>query len=337
MLRINGNSSAGRAKSYFKSADYYSEGQQELVGVWRGKGAERLGLRGPIAKAAWDAICENRNPATGERLTARQKSDRRVGYDFTWNAPKSVSLLYGLTGDERIVDGMRKSVHETMLEVEAEMKTRVRKDGKNEERTTGEMIWGEYIHFTSRPVNGIPDPHLHSHCFVANVTFDKTENCWKAGSFADLKRDGPFFEARFHSRLADRMAKLGLPIARTATGWEIAGFEKATLARFARRSDQVEKKAIALRDERVTEQLKSEGIEAKMTASGWTIKGEESMSVDKRSELHSRIKTLSKEMTLGVVEKSELGGRTRERKQKNLTMGQLREQWPTRSGRVPTA
>jgi len=327
MLRIIQNSSAGRAKSYFSSADYYVEGQQELQGVWRGKGAERLGLSGPIAKEAWDAICENRNPATGQKLTARQKSDRRVGYDFNFHVPKSVSLLYGLTGDERIVEAFRESVHETMLEIEAEMKTRVRKGGKNEERTTGEMIWGEYIHFTSRPVKEMPDPHLHCHCFVANVTFDKTENRWKAGSFKDLKRDGQFFGARFHSRMADRMAELGLPIERTAKGWEIAGFEKATLAKFARRTDQVEQKAIALRNKRVAKELKSEGVEVKMTASGLTITGEESMPVEKRRELRSRIRTLSKELTLGVVEKSELGGRTRERKQKNLTMGQLRDEW----------
>lgn len=64
MLRMNQNSSAGRAKSYFRMSDYYSEGQ-ELEGIWRGKGSQRLGLNGGIAKEAWDAICDNRNPSMG--------------------------------------------------------------------------------------------------------------------------------------------------------------------------------------------------------------------------------------------------------------------------------
>ena len=80
--------------------------------------------------------------------------------------PKSVSLLYAMTRDERILDAFRDSVDATMQDIEAEMATRVRKGGKNEERKTGNMVWGEFIHFTSRPVDGVPDPHLHAHCFV---------------------------------------------------------------------------------------------------------------------------------------------------------------------------
>jgi hypothetical protein len=38
MLRIVQNASAAQAKSYYSTADYYTEGQ-ELTGVWRGAGA----------------------------------------------------------------------------------------------------------------------------------------------------------------------------------------------------------------------------------------------------------------------------------------------------------
>lgn len=45
MLRIIQNTSAAGAKTYYSTADYYSEGQ-ELAGVWRGEGGRLLGLSG---------------------------------------------------------------------------------------------------------------------------------------------------------------------------------------------------------------------------------------------------------------------------------------------------
>src|SRR5262249_47451475 len=89
MLRIIQNSSASGAKSYFSTADYYTEGQ-ELFGTWRGAGAKRLGLSGTVEKRDWDALCDNRDPRTDKTLTVRQKSNRRVGYDFNFHVPKSV-------------------------------------------------------------------------------------------------------------------------------------------------------------------------------------------------------------------------------------------------------
>lgn len=242
MLRMFQNSQPAGAKSYYSTADYYTEGQ-ELTGLWHGEGARRLGLEGDVKQAEWDALCDNRHPGTGEQLTARTRSDRTVGYDMNFHVPKSVSLLYAMTKDERILDTFRDAMHGTMRDIEAEMKTRVRKNGKNEERTTGNMVWGEYIHFTARPLDDVPDPHLHGHCFVFNVTEDVKEQEWKAGQFRDLKRDAPYFEAMFHSRLAHRLRELGLPIERTRTGWELAGVTRDTIEKFSRRTAQIEEKA----------------------------------------------------------------------------------------------
>jgi len=242
MLRITQNSHVGGAKSYYSTADYYSEGQ-ELTGRWQGEAARRLGLSGMVEPAQWDALCDNLNPQTGERLTARTRSDRTVGYDFNFHVPKSVSLLYGVTRDERILNAFRDSVDETMHDIETEMSARVRKKGKNENRITGNMAWGEFVHFTSRPVDGVPDPHLHAHCFVFNTTFDEKEQAWKAGQFRDLNRDAPYFEAVFHSRLGHQLSDLGLPIERTKHGWELGGVEKSLIRKFSRRTAEIEEKA----------------------------------------------------------------------------------------------
>jgi conjugative relaxase-like TrwC/TraI family protein len=102
MIRITQQDSAKDAKRYYATADYYSEGQ-ELVGQWGGQGAARLGLEGTIDQIFFERLCDNLNPRTGEPLTVRTRADRTVGYDFTFSVPKSVSLLYALSGDKDIL------------------------------------------------------------------------------------------------------------------------------------------------------------------------------------------------------------------------------------------
>lgn len=297
MLRIIQNTSAHGASSYFAASDYYTA-EQELPGIWRGEAARLLGLSGKIDKAQWEAICHNRDPRTGLTLTARRKTERRVGWDMNFHVPKSVSLLYSLSGDERILTAFRESVHSTMQDMESEAKTRVRQGGRNEDRATQNLCWGEFVHFTSRPVGGVPDPHLHAHCFVANLTFDSQEQRWKAAQIGDIKRDAPYFEAMFHSRMARRMEELGYPVERVKSGWEVRGFEPSTLRKFSRRREQIEDAARTLEAEaeREHQQALAEGRVSRKK----------------------------------VVTTHDLGATTRERKQKNLTMVELRHEWRSR-------
>ena len=246
MLRITQSASSAAAKSYYVSSldreDYYSE-KQEIVGAWGGKLAEKLGLSGQVERDAFNQLCDNLNPATGERLTARNSAGRTVGYDFNFHCPKSVSVLFALSGDEKILAAFRASVRETMQDVEKDMQARVRVGGKDENRKTSNMLWGEFVHFTARPVGGVPDPHLHAHCYTFNATFDQTENKIKAGQFRELKRDASFYEAGFHTRLAGRLAALGYGIERTAQGWEVAGVSRSVIDKFSRRAAGIEKLA----------------------------------------------------------------------------------------------
>ena len=242
MIRVTQQDSASGAKRYYATADYYSEGQ-ELIGSWGGRGAVRLGLEGKVDKLSFERLCDNLHPQTAEQLTVRNRSDRTVGYDFTFSVPKSVSLLYGLTGDGQILDAFRSAVDDTMREMEAEMKTRVRRKGEDKDRTTGNMTWAEFIHTTSRPVDGVPDPQLHAHCFVFNTTWDQDEERWKAGQFRELKRDATYFQAAFRARLANKLQDLGFGVERKRDDFEIAGVPKDVLGRFSRRTAQIEQKA----------------------------------------------------------------------------------------------
>jgi conjugative relaxase-like TrwC/TraI family protein len=253
MLRITCSENAKQAKSYYTTSlkhegstyrlgNYYAE-EQEIIGMWQGKGAERLGLSGRVDQKSFEALCDNHVPGTRDCLTVRMKENRRVGYDFNFNCPKSVSVVQALTGDERILGAFRESVAETMRQIESEMNTRVRIANAQEDRRTGNMVWGEFIHFTARPVEGKPDPHLHAHCFAFNATYDPVEKRWKAGEFSAIKRAGEYYEAAFHARLAQKVADLGYAVGRSGEWWEIQGVSRDVLEKFSQRTEKIEKTA----------------------------------------------------------------------------------------------
>jgi conjugative relaxase-like TrwC/TraI family protein len=248
MLIITASRNAEAAKQYFGKGmvrpDYYIDGQ-EVTGSWGGKTAERLGLAGEVTQKDYFAVVDNIHPQTGEQLTPRLKDNRRAGYDFTFSAPKSVSAMYELSRDERILAAFRDSTQETMHEIEREMKTRVRRGGKDENRLTGNMAWAEFQHSTSRPVDGIPDPHMHTHMYVPNITWDDKEQRFKAGQFGELKRDAPYFEAAFDARFAVKLNALGYRTEKAGLSFEIAGVPKTVIDKFSRRRDTIEAAAKA--------------------------------------------------------------------------------------------
>jgi conjugative relaxase-like TrwC/TraI family protein len=254
MLFINPQANTKSAKDYFtehlSKSDYYMRDAQEVVGSWHGRGAELMGLHGQVDKRSYFGLCENVNPVTGEQLTPRVKANGRVLYDFTFDAPKSVTLAYELGGDDRILGAFRESVEEAMGEMENAMRVRVRKKGANEDRETCNMIWGEFIHRSTRPVTedgvSLPDPHLHCHAVAVNASYDPAENRWKAGEFERLVRDKGYYQAAFHSRLAQKLARLGYGIERDGNSFKLSGIDSATCKKFSRRGEIIKAEAMRL-------------------------------------------------------------------------------------------
>jgi conjugative relaxase-like TrwC/TraI family protein len=246
MLIVTPSVSSERAKRYFgeslKRDDYYTRGQ-EVAGQWFGKGAEMLGLKGQVDQDSYFALCDNQYPETGEQLTPRQKQNRRPMYDWTFSAPKAVSVLYEYTSDENIRDAFTQSYREMLADAETEMKTRVRKGGKDEDRITGNMVVAEFTHFTARPVEGRVDLHLHAHCVVFNTTFDSVENRWKASQQGDLKRNADYWEAAFHTRFAKRLNELGYATVKDGSSFTLANLPQSITDKFSMRRNQIEKLA----------------------------------------------------------------------------------------------
>ena len=252
MLRITQSKSASGAKKYYceqyykeghsAALNYYSE-QSQAIGRWGGKAANMLKLDGGIQHSDFAKLCDNINPITGKTLTGRNDKDRTVCYDFTFNASKSVSLAYAFGNAEEkeiVLNAFQQSVRETMADIEKDMQARVRAKGKNENRVTGNIAYGEFTHFSTRPIDSIPDPHLHSHCTIFNATFDQEEQKWKAGQFMPLKRDAPYYEAVFHSRLANKLQCAGYAVQRTERAFELVGVDSQTIQKFSRRTKEIE-------------------------------------------------------------------------------------------------
>jgi len=281
MLRITPSTSAKQAKSYyttgFATEDYYA---QEVVGDWGGKGAEILGLSGPVDRQAFMDLCDNLRPHTDERLTARTKAFRTVGYDFTFDVPKSVSIVHAVSGDPRIVEAMNESIEETMQLVEQEVRTRVRMNGaKDENRVTANLIRAHFTHFTARPEDGFPDPHLHRHVYVFNATMDPVEHKWKAAMMRDIVQNAPFYQSIYHNRLAIKLKALGYGIERRGKLFEIQGVPDATIQRFSRRTKRINKlaKDLGITDPEAkaklgaaTRQAKDKNLSPKELKSLWT-------------------------------------------------------------------
>ena len=230
------------AKEYFdqdlSQNDYYSAGEIR-PGQWIGVGAERLGLKQNVTREQFHALCENRNPNDGQRLTQRQQAGntRRVFYDFTCSPPKSVSILAVALDDQRLVAAHEAAARVAFRELETCAATRVRKQGGQSDRQTGNLTAAAFTHTTSRSL----DPQLHTHFTVFNATFDEAEKRWKAlqvGPMYDAIRYGT---AVYRNELARRIQEIGYRIVPAKYGFEIEGVSQELLERFSHRSQERDK------------------------------------------------------------------------------------------------
>jgi len=227
------------AESYFDEHlaqnDYYAAGEIR-PGQWIGAGAERLGLKDNVTREQFHALCENLNPQNDERLTQRQlKADkRRVFFDFTCAPPKSVSVLAVTLADERLVAAHEESARIAFRELETFAATRVRKQGRLTDRTTGNLVAAAFVHNSSREL----DPQLHTHFTVFNATFDETEKCWKALEARGMYDAIRYGTAVYRNELAKRVQQIGYRIQPAKNGFQIEGVSDGVLQQFSKRAQQ---------------------------------------------------------------------------------------------------
>ncbi len=246
MLSIGALASASQGASYYERDGYYSKDDPEhrAASAWAGKGAEALGLKGPVDPDTFRAVLEGRVPDGSGRQLGRRGRDgeilHRPGRDLTFSAPKSVSLAALAGGDERIVDAHDRAVAATLAWVEgnaAETRMKDADTGKMARVGNQKIVAARFRHDTSRNL----DPQLHTHAVLANMV-QAEDGKWRSMANERLYGSKMLLGALYRGELAASLARLGYGVEKThADGrFEIAGVPRGVVEAFSTRRAEIE-------------------------------------------------------------------------------------------------
>ena len=246
VVSIGAVSSAAQGVSYFERDGYYAKDDPEHLkaSAWEGKGAEALGLNGPVDPGVFRDVLEGTVPDGSGRRLGRPEKDgsisHRPGRDLTFSAPKSVSLVAMLGDDANVVAAHDAAVKRTLAWLEATtIQTRMKdpETGRLAHMGGQKMVAATFRHDTSRNL----DPQLHTHAVVANMV-QGDDGKWRTMSNETLYRRQKLIGMVYRSELALGLEVLGYGIEKThADGrFEIAGVSRAVIEAFSTRRAEIE-------------------------------------------------------------------------------------------------
>lgn len=252
---VSGGSVADYMESS-KQAEYYSG--QDTPSAWHGEGARIQGLEGQavtreelIKQIDGHPWTFDKETGVVERATltsGRPGEEHNCGVDWTFSAPKSVSIEAEMFGNDDVRQAHENAVLKTMAWVEQQIaETRI----AGERVHTGNLTYAVYEHATSRE----GDMQTHSHVLITNTTYDQEGN---ARSLANQK----LYDIRmtadtvYKMELGSELNNIGLKTEYDRNGnVEIAGYTREDIEFFSKRTAQ--------RDE----YLEEHGIDAKTATS----------------------------------------------------------------------
>jgi len=131
-VRVTTLKGAGAGRYYTEHLPSYYLNGEEPQGRWWGQGADRLGPHGVVDADAFLAVMAGVDPAMGRDLGRRFGEGSVRGYDATFSAPKSVSVLFGVGEPEvrrQVVEAHEAAVEAVLGWVETRAHTRMRHRG----------------------------------------------------------------------------------------------------------------------------------------------------------------------------------------------------------------
>jgi conjugative relaxase-like TrwC/TraI family protein len=218
--------------------DYYT-GRGEAPGEWLSTGgSSELALSGRVDEDDLHAVLSGADPRDGAQMI---RSSRRVpGFDATFSAPKSVSLLYALGDPEtakHAVEAHDAAVLAAVGHLERVAAYGRRGAGGAEQIATSGLVAAAFRHRTSRT----GDPQLHTHVLIANMARG-IDARWSAldGRLLLLngRTAGYLYQAHLRAELTRR---LGVTWKQPVKGMaELEGIPTAVLRAFSQRRVEIE-------------------------------------------------------------------------------------------------
>lgn len=223
---------------YYTVGDYYTKGADEHS-EWGGKIAAELGLEGKVDPDIFQDLLAG--DVGGQQLGRHRKDgaiEHHPGWDFAVNAPKSVSIMALVAGDERIVEAHEQAVGVALDYLEEHATLRHRSDGEIAYETTGRLIFARFTEHASREL----DPHLHTHVVVMNMT-----NRADGGQMASLETRAMFAEQMvagqiYRNELAHLLRERGYEVEFDPRRglFEIRGVPKGLISDMSQRAEQID-------------------------------------------------------------------------------------------------
>ena len=246
VVSIGAVASSAQGISYYERDGYYARDDpaHREASAWAGRGAEDLGLSGPVDPDLFKAVLEGKVlDGTGRQL-GRGGPDgalqHRPGRDLTFSAPKSVSLAALIGGDGRVVEAHDRAVKRSLAWIEgnaAETRLKDPETGRMVRAGDQKTVAATFRHDASRNL----DPQLHTHAVLANMV-QGGDGKWRTMANEALYRRQKLIGMVYRSELARDLGRLGYGIEKShADGrFEIGGVPRKVIEAFSTRRAEIE-------------------------------------------------------------------------------------------------
>jgi conjugative relaxase-like TrwC/TraI family protein len=237
MLNI-GKLAHGGAEYYLTtvatSVEAYYTGAGEAPGRWLGAASARLGLGGLVTAETLRTVLAGASPVDGQPLVGHARTV--PGFDLTFRAPKSVSLLWALADpnvSRQVREAHDAAVVAALDYLERHAAYARRGKGGREQVPADGFVAAAFRHRTSRA----DDPLLHTHVLVANLAHTSDDDRWRSLDARHLylhaKTAGYLYQAQLRTELGRRLQVEFGPV---TNGYaDLEGIPRPLIEAFSRR------------------------------------------------------------------------------------------------------